>query len=88
MSKCVNSLRVCLVSSAAMKSTSFSTLIALNVMSSRLPIGVATRYNIDLFINFTFTIILYINYNIKKTAISSRFSKFLFSYRISSSLEI
>ena len=35
-----------LVSSAAIRSASFSTRIARKVISSRFPIGVATRYNI------------------------------------------
>ena len=33
------------VSSARITSTSFSTLMALKVMSSRFPIGVGTKYN-------------------------------------------
>ena len=41
-----NSLILFLVSSAAIKSTSFNVLIARNVISSRLPIGVATKYNV------------------------------------------
>ena len=43
-----NNFKVCLVSSAAIKSTSFNILNALNVISSKFPIGVATIYNFPL----------------------------------------
>jgi hypothetical protein len=42
---CESSLRVVLVSSAAITSTSLSTLIARSVMSERFPMGVATTNN-------------------------------------------
>ena len=43
-----NNRRVTLVSSAAIRSTSPRTLRALRVMSSRLPIGVATTYRVGM----------------------------------------
>ena len=43
MSKCVRSFRLFLVSSAAIRSASLSTLTARMVISSRFPIGVGTR---------------------------------------------
>ncbi len=46
MPKCFNNCPECRVSSAATTSHSPSTLNARNVMSSRFPIGVATRYSV------------------------------------------
>src|SRR5438552_3963645 len=46
MPKCSSSLRLCRVSSAAIRSTSFNTRSARKVMSSRFPRGVATTYNV------------------------------------------
>ena len=46
MPKCDNKPEVCRVSSAAMASTNFSVSIARNVMSPKLPIGVAITYNV------------------------------------------
>src|SRR5438034_4710229 len=48
MSKCVRSARVRRVSSHAIRSTSRRTRSARRVMSSRLPIGVATTKNVPL----------------------------------------
>ena len=46
MPKCVSIRRVFLVSSAAIKSTSDSTLSARSLISARFPIGVDTRYSV------------------------------------------
>ena len=42
--KCLSKLRLCLVFSQRITSEFFKTLIALNVISSKLPMGVATKY--------------------------------------------
>ena len=51
ISKCFNNFPLVRVSSAKIKSTSFSTRMARKVMSSKFPIGVGTIYNFDIKIN-------------------------------------
>ena len=47
ISKCLNSLRLCFVFSQRITSDFFKMLIALSVISSKLPMGVATIYKPD-----------------------------------------